>query len=61
VTLADSMQFLARPVMKGLCKYESLVDGTLNLVDFAEMNDWLDVQSENDARYADASRREQHQ
>ena len=55
------MQFLARPVMKGLCKYESLVDGTLNLVDFAEMNDWLDVQSENDARYADASRREQHQ
>jgi hypothetical protein len=39
-----------RPVLRGLCKYESLKDGVLDLVDFARMNDAIDVQDENDAR-----------
>jgi hypothetical protein len=39
-----------RPVVRGLCKYEGLKDGTLDLVDFARMNDALDVQDENERR-----------
>lgn len=39
-----------RPVMEGLCKYESLKDGTLDLADFARMNDWLDLKAENEDR-----------
>lgn len=41
---------LMRPVIRGLCKYESLKDGTLDLNDIARMNEALDVQTENDRR-----------
>jgi hypothetical protein len=34
--------------MEGLCKYESLVDGTLGLEDIAFLNDALDVRSANE-------------
>jgi hypothetical protein len=43
-----------RPVLEGLCKYESLTDGTLDLADVARMNDALDVRSENERRYRKA-------
>ncbi len=43
-----------RPVLRQLCKYESLIDGTLDLEDIARMNDALDVQDENEARYREA-------
>jgi hypothetical protein len=43
-----------RPVIKGLCKFESLKDGTLDIMDIALMNDALDVQYENEARYREA-------
>jgi len=36
-----------RPVLKGMCKFESLKDGTLDLADIALMNDALDVQADN--------------
>lgn len=39
-----------RPVVRGMCKYESLKDGTLDLEDVALMNDALDVVDENAAR-----------
>jgi hypothetical protein len=39
-----------RPILAGLCKYESLKDCTLDLVDFYEMNEALDVKEENEAR-----------
>lgn len=39
-----------RPVMRGLCHYESLIDGTLTLYHVAELNDALDVMEENNAR-----------
>ncbi|WP_240669269.1 MULTISPECIES: DUF6889 family protein [Providencia] len=38
-----------RPVGKGMCKYESLLDGTISLGDIARMNDFLDVEAENEA------------
>ncbi|EPW9489074.1 DUF6889 family protein [Acinetobacter baumannii] len=33
--------------MRGLCRFESLKDGTLDLADIALMNDALDVQADN--------------
>lgn len=48
------MGWLMRPVLAGMCKYESLTDGSLDLADFALMNDALDVQEENQRRYDDA-------
>jgi hypothetical protein len=44
-----------RPVLRGMCRYESLIDGTLSLADVALMNDFLDVTDENEARYRDAN------
>lgn len=42
--------WLIRPVLRGLCKYESLVDGTLSLCDIALLNEALDVEAENQYR-----------
>lgn len=39
-----------RPVLRGCCHYESLLDGTLRMVDLARMNDALNVMDENEAR-----------
>lgn len=49
--------WLLRPVIKGMCRYESLKDGTLDLADVALMNDALDVQAENERRYLAAVKR----
>ena len=38
------------PVMEGMCRYESLIDGTLDLADIAKMNDALLVRAENKER-----------
>lgn len=43
-----------RPVLRGLCSYESLKVGTLDLGDVALMNDALSVQDENERRYMDS-------
>lgn len=37
------------PVLEGLCKYESLKDGTLDLADVALMHDALAVRADNQA------------
>ncbi|MCL8000198.1 hypothetical protein M8994_18365 [Brucella sp. 21LCYQ03] len=44
-----------RPVMAGMCRYESLIDGVLDLSDIARMNDALDVRDENQRRYQKAT------
>ena len=36
------------PVLAGMCRYESLKDGTLSLEDIALMNDALAVKADND-------------
>lgn len=46
--------WLLRPVIAGMCRYESLLDGTLDLADLALMNDALDVRAENERRARDA-------
>jgi hypothetical protein len=46
--LPDEEDWLLGPVMAGLCKYESLLDGTLDLADIALLNDALLVRSDNE-------------
>lgn len=45
-----------RPVLRGLCRYESLIDGSLDLVDVARMNDAISVENENAARFREATK-----
>ncbi len=52
--MTDGEDWVMRPVLKGLCKYESLKNGELDLEDVARMNLALDVQDENEARYRKA-------
>lgn len=49
--MATGEGWLLRPVVRGCCRYESLLDGTLSLEDVANLNDALDVQDENERRY----------
>jgi len=44
------MDFMMRPVLAGICKMESLYNGTLDLNDFALMNDALNAKAENEIR-----------
>lgn len=48
--MADGTDFLMRPVLRGMVKYESLRDGTVDLNDVARMNDAIDVEQENALR-----------
>jgi hypothetical protein len=45
--MANEEDWLMRPVLRGLCRYESLSGGGLNLIDFSIMNEALDVEAEN--------------
>jgi hypothetical protein len=55
----DGEDWLMRPVLEGLCKYESLTDGTLSLEDLQMMHDALDVRHENERRYMEHEKRKQ--
>jgi hypothetical protein len=46
--LPDQEDWLLRPVVKGMCCFESLKDGTLDLADIALMNDALNVIADNE-------------
>lgn len=45
--MASGEDQLFRPVLRGLCRYESLKDGTLSLLDVVKLNEALDVEAEN--------------
>lgn len=49
-----------RPVLRGLCKYESLLAGDVGLMDIARMNEALDVETHNQ-RIAEEFYRKQHE
>lgn len=55
MTLPGGEDWLLRPVVRGLCRYESLLNGTLSLEDVGRMNDALDVQDENERRCREAN------
>lgn len=46
-SLPDGLDFLLRPVRAGMCRYESLKDGTLSLEDIAVMVTFLDNEAHN--------------
>ena len=48
--MGSGEDWLMRPVIEGLCKYESLLNGTIDLFDIARMNDAIDVRDENTRR-----------
>lgn len=54
--MRENEAWLLRPVLRGMCKYESLKDGTLDLCDIALMNDAIDVEIENQDRAYAAAR-----
>lgn len=56
--MPNQEDWLLRPVIKGMCKYESIIDGTVDLADIALMNDALDVVADNEYLIEEARERE---
>lgn len=54
--MPNGEDWILRPVMNNLIKYESLLDGTLTIEDIALLNDALDVKAENEERYNEATK-----
>jgi hypothetical protein len=52
--MGDGEDWVMRPAVEGVCRYESLKDGTLDLEDVARMNDALDVKQSNEIIYREA-------
>jgi hypothetical protein len=54
--MPDNDDWLWRPVINGLCSYESVITpGVLGLEDIATMNDMLTVKFENENRSMEAN------
>lgn len=51
----DGEDWIMEPVLEGLCKYESLLDCSLDLEDIKRMKDALAVKYENQTRYRKAN------
>jgi hypothetical protein len=56
--MGEGDDWLMRPVIEGMCRYESLKDCTVDLLDIARMNDALSVSHENERRLMAALRPE---
>jgi hypothetical protein len=56
VLLPEGLDFIMRPVLRGMCSYESAVSGALDICDFADMNDAIDALDENTFRAQEASK-----
>lgn len=54
----EDEEWILTPVEAGMCRYESLLDGTLSLDDIARMNEFLIVRAENQARISEAESQE---
>lgn len=53
--MGGSEDWVMRPAVEGVCRYESLIDGTLSLEDVARMNDALDVRDINREKHREAN------
>ena len=58
VSMPNGTDWFYRPVLRGLCSFADLKDGTLHIEDVAEMNDLLDVTDENQRRAQKAAENE---
>lgn len=52
--MVEGEYWIMRPVLEGLCHYESLINGALDLADVSRMNEAIDVRNEIRARVEDA-------
>ena len=50
MTMPGGEDWVMAPVLAGLCRYESLIDGRLGLLDLARLHEALAVRSENERR-----------
>lgn len=50
MSLPDGLDWLMKPVLNGLCSYESLKNGVIDLEDILNMNNALEVKEENESR-----------
>jgi hypothetical protein len=57
VRLPEDLDYIMGPVEAGMCKFESLLDGSLDISHVDLMNDTLRAKSENEARAHEAWRR----
>ena len=57
--LGGVRDFVMCPVVNGLCKMESIYDGSLSLADFALMNDALALRAENEHRAREAAKKDE--
>jgi hypothetical protein len=53
LSFGDGTDWALRPVMRGLIKYESLIDGTLDIYDLGVLNDAIDMEEENTRKIRD--------
>jgi hypothetical protein len=58
--MTDGEYWLMRPVLEGMCHYESLKNCALDLSDVARMNEAIDVRNENRARVEDVMEAERN-
>ena len=54
--MVEGEDWIMRPVLAGMLKFESLIDGTVDLFHVALCNEALDVQYENQARKQELDR-----
>ncbi|WP_374572787.1 hypothetical protein [Phenylobacterium sp.] len=54
--MATKEDWLFRPVLRGVLRAESLIDGSVDLEFIATLNQALDVQDENERRIAEAAK-----
>lgn len=54
VSLGEHIDYVMRPVLRGMCKYESTIDGTLSIADIALLNAAIDAYDENTILYREA-------
>lgn len=55
--MAGSEDWLMRPILRGMCKYESLKNCRVDLYDIDLMNEAIDIEEENRHRIAEAIER----
>ena len=49
--MENGEDWILRPVIEGMCSYESLIDCKVDLEDIALMNEVLDIRAENEKRW----------
>ena len=55
--MSSGEDWVLQPVLQGLCKYESLKSGEVDLYDIARMNEALEASAENRRRVEEALRK----